>query len=101
MISPHPDPETLSQQIQKFKALTWPDRDLVKSFMESLGIHEIVELEFCLNLKIKKERDAAMKMIERYLADLSCGDATRWADAKDSLNQIYYKVAETDEEGFL
>ena len=98
---PHPDQETLARQIKRFKALTWPDRDLVEKFMLSLGIHDIVELEFCLNLQFKRERDSAMKMVERYLTDLSSGDATRWADAKDSLHPIYYKVAETDEEGFL
>ncbi len=96
MIIPHPDQETLANQILKFKALTWPDRDLVKIFMDSLGIIDIVELEFCLNSRIKRERDAAMKMVKRYLDDLSSGEAIRWADAKDSLHQIYYKVDEID-----
>ena len=98
---PCPDQKSLANQIDRFKALTWPDRALVENILVSLGIHDIVELEFCLNLHAKRERDAAMKMVERYLEDLSSGDATRWADAKDSLHQIYYKVAETDEEGFL
>ena len=55
----------------------------------------------CLNIHIKRERDATMKMLEKYLDDLISGDPKRWADAKDSLNQIYYEIATTDEEAML
>ena len=91
----------LKEDIKKFKELEKPDDELVKNILSTLGIYDIVDLEICLNIHIKRERDATMKMLERYLDDLISGDPERWADAKDSLTQIYYEVATTDEEAML
>ena len=96
-----PDKEKLNKYITEFYDLSWPNGELVENIMKELGIHDIVELEFCLNLTDKRERNAAMKMVERYLEDLGSGDMARWADAKDTLHQTYYIVPQTDEEAFL
>ena len=91
----------LKEDIKRFKELELPDDGLVKDILSTLGIYDIVDLEICLNIHIKRERNATMKMLERYLDDLISGDPKRWADAKDSLTQIYYEVATTDEEAML
>ena len=101
MIVPTPDVKTLTTLMEKFKQIDWPDSKLARTVLEMLGIFDIVELEFTLNSLDKRERLAAMKMIERNFEDLTSGNLARWADAKDTLQQIYYKVEETDEEGFL
>jgi hypothetical protein len=101
MIVPTPDITTLADLREQFKQIEWPDRKLVQSILEMLGIFDLIELDFTLNSLDKRERLAAMKMIERNLDDLTSGNLARWADAKDTLKQIYYKVEEIDEEGFL
>ena len=101
MIVPTPDLKTLTTLMEEFKQIEWPDGKLVKSMLEMLGIYDLVELEVTLNSLDKRERLAAMKMIERNLGDLTSGTLARWADAKDTLQQVYYKVEEIDEEGFL
>ncbi len=83
------------------KEMEWPDDDLIENIMKSLGIHDIVEFEFCLKNRIQRERNAAIKMLEKYFDDLTNSDHTKWAEAKDTLKQIYYKVEQMDEEGFL
>lgn len=93
--------KTLKKDIQVFKEQEWPDKNLIRRILETLGIYDIVELEFTLKKLDQRERNAAMKMIERHLEDLLSGDEARWADAKDTLNQIYYTVPEMDEEAFL
>ena len=93
--------EDLQKLISKFKILTWPNQSLTKEIMELLGLYEIVDLEFTLNSRDPRERLAGMKMIERYLVDLISGVAERYNEAKDTLQQIYYKVSETDEEAIL
>ncbi len=69
--------------------------------MSDLGILDNVELEFCLKNRIKREREAAIKMLEKYLDDLTSGDSVRWAEAKDTLMQMYYVVEQIDEEATL
>ena len=91
----------IEEDIKRFKELEQPNDKLVRNILSNLGIYDIVDLEICLNIHIKRERDATMKMLERYLEDLISGDPKRWADAKDSLTQIYYEVATTDEEAML
>ena len=98
---PNIDINKLKEDIKKFKELERPDDELVTNILSSLGIHDIIDLEVCLNIQIKRERNATMKMLERYLNDLISGDPERWADAKDTLTQIYYEVATTDEEAIL
>ena len=98
---PNIDINKLKEDIKKFKELEKPDDELVRDILSTLGIYDIVDLEICLNIHVKRERDATMKMLERYLDDLISGDLKRWADAKDSLTQIYYEVATTDEEAML
>jgi hypothetical protein len=93
-----PDKAELLVLIENFKKLEWPDQNLTEKILDMLGIHDIVELGFCLNKRIPRERLAAMNMVERHLEDLTNGDHKRWADAKDTLRQLYYKVYETDEE---
>ena len=93
--------EALTADIEKFKQLDWPDDDLIRHILETLGIFDLVELEFTLKKLDKRERNAAMKMIERHLDDLLSGDEIKWADAKDTLKQIYYTVQQMDEEAFL
>ena len=95
------DINKLKEDIIKFKELEKPDDDLVRNILSTLGIYDIVDLEVCLNIHIKRERDATMKMLERYLDDLISGDPKRWAEAKDTLTQIYYEIATTDEEAML
>ena len=95
------DINKIKGNIKRFKELERPDDELVKDILTTLGIYDIVDLEICLNIHIKRERDATMKMLERYLDGLISGDPKRWADAKDSLTQIYYEVATTDEEAML
>ncbi len=91
----------LQSDMAHFKTLEWPDDKLIRKIMEKLGIYDIVELEFILNRLDKPERNAAMTMIERHLPDLTSGDEAKWADAKDTLKQLYYTVPEMDEEAFL
>ena len=98
---PNIDINKIKEDIKRFKELERPDDELVKNILSTLGIYDIVDLEVCLNIHIKRERDASMKMLERYLDDLISGDPERWADAKDTLTQIYYEGATTDEEAFL
>ncbi|UYP48263.1 hypothetical protein NEF87_004548 [Candidatus Lokiarchaeum ossiferum] len=98
---PTPDKLLIKQNIQKYRSLDWPDDDLIEKVMMDLGIHDNVEFEFCLKNRIKREREAAIKMLEKYLDDLTSGDATLWTEAKDTLKQIYYKIAEIDEEAML
>ncbi len=98
---PTPDKQKIVQKIQKYRSLDWPDDTLLESIMEDLGILENVEFEFCLKNRIKREREAAIKMLEKHLDDLTSGDSTRWADAKDTLMQIYYVVEQIDEEATL
>lgn len=98
---PNIDVNKIKEDIKRFKELERPDDELVRNILSTLGIYDIVDLEVCLNIHIKRERDATMKMLERYLDDLISGDPERWADAKDSLTQIYYEVATTDEEAML
>ena len=98
---PNIDANKIKEEIKRFKELERPDDKLVRNILSTLGIYDIVDLEICLNIHIKRERDATMKMLERYLEDLISGDPKRWADAKDSLTQIYYEVATTDEEAML
>ena len=98
---PNIDVNKIKENIKRFKELERPDDELVKNILSTLAIYDIVDLEICLNIHIKRERDATMKMLERYLDDLISGDPERWADAKDSLTQIYYEVATTDGEAML
>ena len=98
---PNIDVNKIKEEIKRFKELELPDDKIVRNILSTLGIYDIVDLEICLNIHIKRERDATMKMLERYLEDLISGDPKRWADAKDSLSQIYYEVATTDEEAML
>ena len=98
---PNIDVNKIKEEIKRFKELEQPDDKIVRNILSTLGIYDIVDLEICLNIHIKRERDATMKMLERYLDDLISGDPKRWADAKDSLTQIYYEVATTDEEAML
>ena len=98
---PNIDVNKIKEFIKQFKELERPNDELVKNILSTLGIYDIVDLEVCLNIQIKRERDATMKMLERYLDDLISGDPKRWADAKDSLTQIYYEIATTDEEAML
>lgn len=95
------DVNKIREDIKQFKELEKPDDELVKKILSTLGIYDIIDLEVCLNIHVKRERNATMKMLERYLDDLTSGDSKRWADAKDALTQIYYEVATTDEEAFL
>jgi len=81
--------------------LTWPDTNLVEKILTILGIHDNVELEFCLNSRIREERLATMQMVERFLPDLTSGDPKRWTQAKTDLKEIYYKVPSSDEEALL
>ena len=98
---PNIDINKIKEDIKRFKELKRPNDALVRNILSTLGIYDIVDLEVCLNIHIKRERDATMKMLERYLDDLISGDPKRWVDAKDTLTQIYYEVATTDEEAFL
>ena len=98
---PNIDVNKIKEDIKRFKELEQPDDGLVKNILSTLGIYDIVDLEICLNKHIKRERDGTMKMLERYLDDLTSGDLERWAEAKDTLTQIYYEVVTTDEEAFL
>ena len=96
-----PNKVDLMKLIKKFDSLEWPDDNLVEKIMISLGIHDIIEMEFCLNSRFKRERDAAMKMLVRYLDELTSGNHEQWMDAKDTLKQVYYQVDSTDEEAIL
>lgn len=98
---PHEKKQEILDQITQFKALSYPDRDLTRQLMKNLRIYDIVDLEFALNKVIPKERLAALKMVERYLTALLSEKEAEWAEAKDTLKQIYYQVREMDEEGFL
>ncbi len=98
---PTPDKEKIIQKIQKYRSLDWPDDDLIQEVMSDLGILDNVDLEFCLKNRIKREREAAIKMLEKYLDDLTSGDSVRWAEAKDTLMQMYYVVEQIDEEATL
>ena len=98
---PNIDVNKIKEEIKRFKELEQPDDKIVRNILSTLGIYDIVDLEICLNIHIKRERNATMKMLEKYLDDLISGDPKRWADAKDSLTQIYYEVATTDEEAML
>ncbi|MHA1619491.1 MAG: hypothetical protein ACTSVZ_09425 [Promethearchaeota archaeon] len=98
---PNMDKSQILADIEAFKALGYPDRNLTKKILTSLGLYDIVDLEFCMNKVPPRERLAAMKMVERYLDKLISGDEHQWADAKDTLKQTYYKVEEMEEEGSL
>ncbi len=100
-MTPIPDKKEIIKKIQKYRALDWPDDELIENILSELGILDNVELEFCLKNRIKREREAAIKMLEKYLDDLTSGDSTKWADAKDTLMQIYYVVEQIDEEATL
>jgi hypothetical protein len=91
----------LKALIMKFYSLSMRDSNLTREILTMLGIHEIVDLEFAMNVYQKVERDAAMKMVEKYLPDLTSGDYHRWSKAKQELHEIYYPVASTDEEAIL
>jgi hypothetical protein len=91
----------LRQRIDRFYALAMPNQQLVKDILMSLGIHEIVDLEMSLNKYQKNERDAAMRMLERYLPELTSGIYSRWEKAKHELTEIYYPVYSPDEEALL
>ena len=98
---PSVDESQILADIAAIKALSYPDRNLTKKLLSALGLYDIVDLEISLNKVPPRERLAALRMIERYLDGLLSGDEYKWADAKDSLKQIYYKVDEMEEEGFL
>ena len=100
-MNPNIDVNKIKENIKRFKESERPNDEFVKNILSTLAIYDIVDLEICLNVHIKRERDATMKMLERYLDDLISGDPERWADAKDSLTQIYYEVATTDGEAML
>lgn len=91
----------LKALITKFYSLNMRDSKLTKEILTILGIHEIVDLEFAMNVHHKVEREAAMKMVENYLPELTSGDYDRWNKAKQELREIYYQVASTDEEAIL
>lgn len=93
--------QEIIQLIEKFKGLAYPDRELTKNLLKRLRLYDIVDLEFALNKKIPRERLAAVNMIEKYLEDLCSENHAKFAEAKETLRQIYYKVYEMEEEGSL
>jgi hypothetical protein len=86
--------------IDQFKKLTMPDLTLTKKILMMLKIHELVELEFCLNRYQKQERDAAMVMVERYIPDLLSEDPEKYVSAKEELAEIYHLIRLQDEEAW-
>ena len=99
--TPDIDKKQLSELIQKFKALEMPDHKLTQKILQMLGIYDIVELEFTMNSYHDGERLAAMKMIEKYLDQLTSEDHEMWKSGKKELAEIYYQVASSDEEALL
>ncbi|WP_457556738.1 hypothetical protein [Candidatus Harpocratesius sp.] len=95
------DKEAIIAKIAQFKKLSYPDRDLTRDILQSIGIYDLVDLEICLNKVPPRERLAAMKMLEKHLDALLSGDEQQWQEAKDSLKQYYYQIDEMDEEGYL
>ncbi len=94
-------PEDLQTLIDKFKDLTMPNQDLVRDILQTLGIYNNVELEFCLNKYEKPERDAAMRMIEKHLSDLLSDDSEVAEAAKQDLLDLYHQIKCAEEEAWL
>ena len=100
-IAPVVDMDHLTRLIERFYALAMPDQKLVEEIMIKLGIHEIVDLEMALNRYQKPERDATMKLLERYIPDLASQEEIRWEKAKQVLHDIFYPIFSSDEEAIL
>nr|MDO8112808.1 hypothetical protein [Candidatus Sigynarchaeota archaeon] len=85
--------------IAAFKRLESPDSPLVDKIMALLGISGLVELGFALNKHNKRERDAAMGIVERYItALLSAPDEAARLKAKRELDSFFYDVPMIDED---
>jgi hypothetical protein len=93
--------EELHKNIQKFYRLQMPDQTLSEWILTSLGIYDIVELGFCMNRYQKSERDAAMRMVEKYIEDLTSDESDRSQKAKKELTEIYHTIVSSDEEAIL
>lgn len=95
------DKTAVMAKIEKFKELSYPNRNLTREILQMLGIYDIVDLEISLNKVQPRERMATMRMLEKYLEDLLSGDARRWNEAKAELRDIFFQIDEMDEEGYL
>ncbi len=85
--------------IAAFKQLGSPDPALVDKIMALMGISSLVELGFALNKHDKRERDAAMSVVERYIpALLSTTDEASRLKAKKELDSFFYDIPMIDED---
>lgn len=92
------DKQKVMEMIKEFRKLDIVDPRLTQSILESLGLLEIIDLQFALNKSVKRERDAAMDMIEKYLPKLLSGNLLEYGQAKLELKHIYYDVESPSED---
>jgi hypothetical protein len=93
--------QRLSEMLEKFKKLEMPDQELTEAILWELHIHDIIDLVFCLNKYQKRERDATLAFLERYIPDLTSGDLETFRKTKSLLREYFYQVDSTDEEAML
>lgn len=88
----------IDELIADFKAQEAPDPALVDEILLALGVPGFLELGFALNKPNKRERMAAMDLVERYLPGLlSNGENERLA-ARKELDSFFYDVPQLDED---
>ena len=92
------DKQKIMDMIEQFRNLENTDPRLTQSILETLGLLEIIDLQFALNKSVKRERDAAMAMIEKYLPKLLSGNLLEYGQAKLELKHIYYDVESPSED---
>jgi hypothetical protein len=84
--------------IAAFRQLQAPDPALVDKILAMLGIGGLVELGFALNKHDKRERDAAMGVVERFLPGLLAAGEKERLKAKTELDSFFFDVPMLDED---
>ncbi|HME53911.1 MAG TPA: hypothetical protein VKM55_16925 [Candidatus Lokiarchaeia archaeon] len=87
------DPQVrIDALIADFKALEAPDYALVDEILTMLGIPGFLELGFALNKPNKRERVAAMRVVEQYLPGLLSTDEEARLKARKELDSFFEDV---------
>nr|MDO8085141.1 hypothetical protein [Candidatus Sigynarchaeum springense] len=84
--------------IAAFKRLDAPDERLADKILSALGIPGFYEVGAALKKPAKKERDAAVAMVEQHVLGLLSGDEKARREARRDLDALFEDIPMLNED---
>jgi hypothetical protein len=82
----------IDELIKRYKSMEIVDSKLVNQIIDKLHLRDVVDLTLILKKTDKRERIAAIEMVESQIDGLLSSDKTVFLNAKKILHELYSNV---------